>query len=69
MRAPTVHSTASRVVEDPRGGLDRLVRLGLMVLLSALVGLLLVLGIWLEGPSAHGSERAQTVSMDTTSSE
>jgi hypothetical protein len=38
-----------------------------MVLLSALVGLLLVLGLWLEGPTAHGSERVQTVSMDGSS--
>jgi hypothetical protein len=52
------------VSEEPQGGIDRAVRLGLMVVLSALVGLLLVLGLWLEGPTAHGSERAQTVSMD-----
>ena len=49
--------------EESRG-VDRAVRLGLMVLLSALVGLLLVLGLWLEGPTAHGSERAQAVLMD-----
>ena len=52
------------LMDEPQGGIDRAVRLGLMVLLSALVGLLLVLGLWLEGPSAHGSERTQTVLMD-----
>jgi len=56
------------LAEEPRGGIDRAVRLGLMVLLSALVGLLLVLGLWLEGPAtAHGNERPQTVSMDSSS--
>jgi hypothetical protein len=52
------------LTEQQQGGVDRAVRLGLMVLLSALVGLLLVLGLWLEGPAAHGSERAQAVLMD-----
>ena len=60
MRSPAI-------AEEAPSGIDRAVRLGLMVLLSALVGLLLVLGLWLEGPTAHGSERAQTVSMDSTS--
>jgi hypothetical protein len=55
------------LTEQPRGGIDRAVRLGLMVLLSALVGLLLVLGLWLEGPAAHGSERSQAVLMDKSS--
>jgi hypothetical protein len=54
----------STLTDQQHGGIDRAVRLGLMVLLSALVGLLLVLGLWLEGPAAHGTERAQTVLMD-----
>jgi hypothetical protein len=45
------------LAQEQSGGVDRAVRVGLMLLLSALVGLLLVLGLWLEGPAAHGSER------------
>jgi hypothetical protein len=47
--------------QEPRWGIDRAVRLGLLVLLSALVGVLLVLGFWFEGPAAHVNERPQTV--------
>jgi hypothetical protein len=45
------------LAREQTGGIDRAVRVGLTLLLSALVGLLLVLGLWLEGPAAHGSER------------
>jgi hypothetical protein len=54
-------------IEEPRSGIDRAVRLGLLVLLSALIGALLVLGFWLEGPVARGSERASPVLTDRTS--
>jgi len=47
------------LTEENTSGADRAVRLGLLMLLSALVGLLLVLGFWLEGPTARGSEQAQ----------
>jgi hypothetical protein len=45
------------LAQEHAGRIDRAVRVGLTLLLSALVGLLLVLGLWLEGPAAHGSER------------
>jgi hypothetical protein len=54
------------LTEDTRHGMDRAVRLGLLLLLSVLVGALLVLGFWLEGPAAHGSERPPAVLSDRT---
>jgi len=55
------------LLDEPRGGVDRAVRLGLLLLLSVLVGTLLVLGFWLEGPAAHGSERPAAVLTDRIS--
>jgi hypothetical protein len=54
------------LTENPTRGIDRAVRLGLLLLLTALVGTLLVLGFWLEGPAAHGSERPPAVLTDKT---
>jgi hypothetical protein len=46
------------LTKEATGGMDRAVRLGLLVLLSAMVGVLLTLGFWLEGPGAGVSARA-----------